>query len=1817
MSIPQLVHQSFRVLVNVSIPLLLTMLLVIPTRAEDSRTGTLLYDVDFSSPYHTVGQPPTLHPQNQQPPRLGPSNRVGDPTVTTAVGALINQPCRYGQVSTDYDMLKFVTALRTHYDNGFDELYDTYHLELNLLLQEMDADSSFNIIMDKYPNGNFSLQFFNGLVMAYPGPALIGSYTPGIPIFVEVDMDLTAGWWTVSLDEVEVYSAPESIGELQDIRMEGPYGLYTLGLDDIIICGNGECHPDPYISSHPVSGIGCVGDAFAFSVSAEGTEPISYLWYKDDVAMTGETSSTLTFDPVLETHAGDYYVRVANAIDTVFSNQATLTVYYPVTIATPPEPETQTVCTGAMVSYGVGVTGSPPYSYQWRKDGVDIDGAVAAGITFNPVTLSDDAVYDVVVSNMCGPVTSDPCTLVVHTAPLFTLHPVSEEKCIGDDVTFTCAADGIPAPSFQWYHDSDPVGTGTSLTITGLTADDEGSYWVTADNHCSDPPVASNPAYLNVLPNQLIVPDDYATIQGAINEICYHDGEIIIRDGVYSGAGNYNLDLGGKQLHIHSEGNDPLWVEIACGWNGRGFIISGGQGSETIISGLTISSGDAGTGNGGGIYCAGSSPTIDNCIIKSCVASSGGGMAGDGFSGSLVNCTFYDNYCDNYGGGLYLYNSSEPNPTGNCTFYGNEATRGSSICVDNSILVPLTNTILTAGIANSTPGEVVHLRNMGLFQLQRSDVWNNLPAGCDWLDGLAGQDPFTNPVLMNRMVDPLFCDEGEEDFTLQLNSPCSEDNSGVGQIGAWGVGCITVDDDDTFEFGVEWVNDYVGDTHDLWLCDDDANFLDSTMSAHGWGRGFNSGSFNADHDHWSGDNNDWVDDVDLVLFRGHGTSSNDGTFDRSLHGPMFREPGAGEDFDCRLTPGEAYECYGNEDAEWIAFGCCSAVRDSTGGYWARAFDGAHLIMGYHTPAGHCTYASTFVKQLVSDGSNDPPKRVAWSWFKACDLRQSASRIVRAVGETIDMKYDYVWGQDVGPQPDPEVDEYYSYWDHQKGLPYAVPELSRDLREVSMNYYAVEPVTVDEAYVENLGNNLGIYSSVEYYGDGNYYMASGDLYLAVNQIAGFDYGDLSKLWLPYESAPSLPSLEQARQYADNFLTGAGVLPDDALAEPDLLYSDVQGLADKGSGNVLDEFPTDIQVCYKREVNSYPVVGAGSVSLAYIDQNGDVSGLSQIWRDYSMGGSVEIYDSTDVMDLFDQWQGKIVLTGTPLIQDYTLSDIALAYYEEGFGQEQDYIFPVYMLFLDINQTTDAPESTVLFVPAAEMFVKLIAEVTSPDDPSVVVLGENVTFNGIGHFGTPPYSGHYWTSDQDGSLGSGETIEYDALTAGIHSISLALLDSDGTDRSATVDLLVSDNADFGDAPDPGYPTLLANGGPAHHLVPTICLGSQIDAESDGQPDATASGDDLVDLADEDGILFNGVLAPGLTTSIMVTTSASGYLNGWLDFNSDSDWEDDGEQVFVDVPLDSGETSLNIEVPEDAVREETFARFRFSTRSGLSYTGTAPDGEVEDYRVTIVCELDSPEGSLPENEPCGIYQNQGCNNPLNLQFTTVACLDTILAESWADDGVRDTDWYELEIPVPMRVMMSIASEIPLEYGLVPMLYPGHVDCDSIVGNSANPSNAVTTCSSSSLEIDMPYAGTYWLWVGPSIDGEDIYDGYPCDEGPFNYYYYLDCLEMHLYVDISFDGTNITLSWDDLVGVDYYKVYSASDPYGDFPDDWTLETPVPPGLEENSWNEPFADTRKFYRVVAVAESRVTPTAGLVQQPSSLGDHREGVPKTLPELFRK
>jgi hypothetical protein len=174
------------------------------------------------------------------------------------------------------------------------------------------------------------------------------------------------------------------------------------------------------------------------------------------------------------------------------------------------------------------------------------------------------------------------------------------------------------------------------------------------------------------------------------------------------------------------------------------------------------------------------------------------------------------------------------------------------------------------------------------------------------------------------------------------------------------------------------------------------------------------------------------------------------------------------------------------------------------------------------------------------------------------------------------------------------------------------------------------------------------------------------------------------------------------------------------------------------------------------------------------------------------------------------------------------------------------------------------------------------------------------------------------------------------------------------------VSAKMDWGDAPQVagavGYPTTSAING-ARHVIRGPWLGDandNPDAELDGQPHPRALGDDLspIMMDDEDGVVIPP-LVPGQTTyaTFEVSTSASGvapaYVDGWIDFNGNRQWE--AAEQFVSGQFGPGVHTVPVTPPAMAVgtAASTFARVRINSRGPLGPTGQAFDGEVEDHEV------------------------------------------------------------------------------------------------------------------------------------------------------------------------------------------------------------------------------------------------------------------------------
>jgi hypothetical protein len=144
---------------------------------------------------------------------------------------------------------------------------------------------------------------------------------------------------------------------------------------------------------------------------------------------------------------------------------------------------------------------------------------------------------------------------------------------------------------------------------------------------------------------------------------------------------------------------------------------------------------------------------------------------------------------------------------------------------------------------------------------------------------------------------------------------------------------------------------------------------------------------------------------------------------------------------------------------------------------------------------------------------------------------------------------------------------------------------------------------------------------------------------------------------------------------------------------------------------------------------------------------------------------------------------------------------------------------------------------------------------------------------------------------------------------------------------------------------------------------------------------------------------------------------------------------------------------------------------------------GDVSDY-----CEICHP-GTPNEAEACGMDTNGGCNSP-GTPVETLGCNADVCGTAWADGGVRDTDWYQIN-PVDtdgdgvVEVHLEVCTSIPLIVALV---------------TSTCPANAIAFFDADidrpgSISICVPALPPqpFWVFVAPGSLAGGIFTDFPC----------------------------------------------------------------------------------------------------------------------------
>lgn len=267
------------------------------------------------------------------------------------------------------------------------------------------------------------------------------------------------------------------------------------------------------ILKQPQSAVVVSGGTHAMEVLYRGPTATTFQWYRNGVALTGATSSSISFPAVRGSDGGDYSVVLSSGTTKLTSEVAKLIVNVPVSIFA--QPEDVAVAAGGQVSLKVSATGTQPLTYQWRKNGQNIPGATQAVYEF---AADSAASYDVQVNNVVGLIeTSGVAKVLILVPPVLTVQP-QETLVVNQNSTavLSVTASGSQPLVYQWRKDGVPIagGTAATLTVQNVQGVHAGVYDVSVSNALGS--AASRPLKLSVNFPASILSQPPSTISAAI-----------------------------------------------------------------------------------------------------------------------------------------------------------------------------------------------------------------------------------------------------------------------------------------------------------------------------------------------------------------------------------------------------------------------------------------------------------------------------------------------------------------------------------------------------------------------------------------------------------------------------------------------------------------------------------------------------------------------------------------------------------------------------------------------------------------------------------------------------------------------------------------------------------------------------------------------------------------------------------------------------------------------------------------------------------------------------------------------------------------------------------------------------------------------------------------------------------------------------------------------------------------------------------------------------------------------------------------------------
>lgn len=282
-------------------------------------------------------------------------------------------------------------------------------------------------------------------------PGVVAEQPQGLVICEgeELLLDITAQGTEPLSFEWFILDGNVSIGEETDYYNESAMpensGSYFCVLSNM--CGeistdtvSVEVRALPQITTDPVDIDVCVGDFVEMSVTATGSGPLDFLWYRNGSSVSSQTSSTLSIAEAQVNQTGDYFCRVINDCGYEDSEIASLTIGTAPAITW--NPINQTLCELETLDLIMDAQGDN-YNLQWYLNDLPIPGENDTVLNYTLINQSLSGTYYCLAYNACATVSTDTVVVEINPAPALELGN-NIDLCTGETV--------IIGPSTTYNH---------------------------------------------------------------------------------------------------------------------------------------------------------------------------------------------------------------------------------------------------------------------------------------------------------------------------------------------------------------------------------------------------------------------------------------------------------------------------------------------------------------------------------------------------------------------------------------------------------------------------------------------------------------------------------------------------------------------------------------------------------------------------------------------------------------------------------------------------------------------------------------------------------------------------------------------------------------------------------------------------------------------------------------------------------------------------------------------------------------------------------------------------------------------------------------------------------------------------------------------------------------------------------------------------------------------------------------------------------------------------------------------------------------------